>query len=50
MRMGNTIGSSNFRGAANAAAISEEWCAKHAADRDRRVLRDDARKLLEAGV
>jgi len=37
MSMGNTIGSSNFRGAANATAISQEWCANHAADRDRRV-------------
>jgi hypothetical protein len=33
MRIGITIGRSNFRGAANAAAIPEEWCAKHAADR-----------------
>jgi len=48
MRMGNTIGGSNFRSAANAAV--REWCANHASNRDRRVLRDDAHKLVEAGV
>jgi hypothetical protein len=46
MRMGNTIGSSNFRGAANAVAISEEWSANHASRAHR--LDYDQRAIVDA--
>jgi len=39
MRMGNTIGSSNFRGAVK--AISEEWCASHSTQPRSARLRDE---------